>query len=184
MVDGECIRVYGAAGYRIEDRPSLGQVMCETMGSWPEYSDRIEQESTTVRRGRRWQALARADLTSTRARWLWSREMSRWWLRRYHGRLAADPLVDRLAAAILTPMEIFGPLGRAHGWCVRELARLFVVPEALVLLRIGEVTGVPVALVSEDGHLITLRGRPGVRRAKVETFHMEHDVRTALIARG
>jgi len=158
MIERECEDVYGSAQFRIEDRPSLGEIMRDTMGMWPGYSDQIDKELTTVRSGLHWQALVRSDVPSCRARWLWSRELARWWLRRYQGIRRDHAVINRLAAAILTPRELFLPAAHDCLWCVHNLAGLFFAPEALVLLRIGEVGGGPVALFDPEHHVIMLRG--------------------------
>lgn len=54
---------------------------------------------------------------------------------------------DAFAAALIAPWEFARAVIRARGHSVRQLADALRVPQALALLRLGEVTGRPVLLI-------------------------------------
>ena len=93
-----------------------------------------------------------------RARWIVGHELAEWWLRdhRFNCHSEREAWCDALGAALVAPLEVFEAATRAIGHRVHRLAEAFHVPQALALLRVGEVSGRPVAL---------LRPKPVVRGA-------------------
>lgn len=176
MIEGECADLYAAAGASVVYGTPLGQIMCNTMGAPPRFAPEMARDVVTLRKRKAWRVFVRWGLEIPRARYLASGELARWWLRRY-GALAPTPtVVSRLAAAILTPAPMFRFVVQSHGTSVEMLADAFGIPEPLVLLRLGEVCGMPVALVSKDRKLIMLRG-DSHRRCRAKTIHFHDDDR-------
>ena len=65
---------------------------------------------------------------------------------------------NALGAALVVPAYVFRRAIRAKGHAVHALALEFGVPPSLVLLRLGEVVGRPVALLREPEPIV--RGTP------------------------
>lgn len=59
-----------------------------------------------------------------------------------------ERVADAISAAILLPPRPFRRAYRREGFALASLAATFVAPEGAVALRVGEVCGEPVALVS------------------------------------
>lgn len=59
-----------------------------------------------------------------------------------------ETIANGVAGALAMPQGIFGRMFRANGFDLSWMAAEFIVPEGAVALRVGEVTGEPVALVT------------------------------------
>jgi hypothetical protein len=180
MIERACTDIYTAARLDIEGRPSLGAVVAATMGLWPGYSGTIRRRACTRRVGENWQPIARADIDAHYARWLWSRELARWWLSRYAHTAGSPSVVDRLGAAVLTPRDLFLSYVDNTGGDVPALAELFAVPQGLILLRLGETTGRAVALVRPGGVCVLRGARNG--RQHLRRVVLTDDDRIGMIA--
>lgn len=95
------------------------------------------------------QVLLRRGLPHARARWLIGHEIAEWHLARlnYRGE-DIERVCDRIGAALAVQRPAFRAAIRSIGrHAVHELARRFATTQSLALLRVGEVTGRPVALL-------------------------------------
>lgn len=68
----------------------------------------------------------------------------------------AEAACDAFAAAVIAPRRAYLAALRAYGVRFTKLARAFATTESLVALRLGEVTGEPVALLAP--HSLRVRG--------------------------
>lgn len=84
-----------------------------------------------------------------RARWIVGHELAEWWLRdhRFASHTERESWCDALGAALVTPRAAFADATKQLGHRVHRLAEAFHVPQALALLRLGEVEDRPVALL-------------------------------------
>lgn len=85
-------------------------------------------------------------------------ELAEHWLRReaYQSEHIED-VANAIAASLVAPRCAFARAVREHGHDYPMLAALFCATESLVVLRIGEVTGEPIALVAP--HRVRTRGQ-------------------------
>jgi hypothetical protein len=129
--------------------------------------------------------LVRADVPKVRARYLAACELSWWWYTERRNRRPSIVQTRQLAAAILAPRGEFLVAVDALGPTPIGLASLFIVPQALALLRIGETTGRPVALLDARGHIATVRGDARLWKAGKRTrVHLTDDDRVGLLQTG
>lgn len=101
-----------------------------------------------------WRIYIRAGCSPEAARFAICHELSHWTL----GSSACEDDCDSLGAALLAPREAFVNAVAIHGRSLRALARHFCCTESFAALRLGEVTGNPLALVSPSR--VRVRGRP------------------------
>lgn len=100
--------------------------------------------------------------------WIVGHELAHVWFRmRGTSHEHEELLADIIGAMLVAPRVAFARAHRTTGSRVKALARHFKTTEALVLLRIGEVTGRPVLLL-----------RQPTRIARGEPFVWPEDVRT------
>lgn len=180
LIEREVSEVYAAAQASMETGATLGEIIEETMGLRPMLVPRLNVDAITVRRRRRgrsvWRIAVRFGVEKPQARYLAAGQHAAWWLRRYGAIPATPQNVARLAASVLAPAPLFRAVADDLGADVEALADAFCIPEPLVLLRLGEVLGTPVALHSADHRLVMIRGRGG-HRARAKTIRFRNDCR-------
>lgn len=139
----------------------------------------------------------RSKLTAERSRFAVAHELAHWALGDAADGDELERLCDALAAALIAPRRAFQSALRESGHRFAPIARWFVTTESCAALRLGEVTGRPLALVTP--RLVRVRGDewgwppepeirqlarakrlPGVRRAKLR----DDPRRVALVAKG
>ena len=82
-------------------------------------------------------------------RWFLLHELGEWRLKQLDYREDDIELVaEAIAAALVLPREAYRIELREHGRHFRSLARAFLTPETAAALRLGEVTGEPVAVIA------------------------------------
>jgi hypothetical protein len=89
----------------------------------------------------------RPGLSASQANFVTAHELAEWHFR-HEKHEDIEHACDRLAAAICAPWMAFRHAVRAVGYDLPELAEGFHISESCAALRIGEVVGTPVALVS------------------------------------
>lgn len=139
-----------------------------------------ESEVRRVGRGR-WQALVRRGTPTPRARWLASLRFAAWWLPRYGALEPSSAIEHRLAAAVLAPRIPFLEAFECVGASVSALARIFICPQAMIVLRIGEVTGMRVALCDRN-RIVRVRGAGGTRGRGLVKVRLTDDDRVGMLA--
>lgn len=97
-----------------------------------------------------WRIYLRGRLSAQRATFAIAHELAHWAL----GPEATEEDCDALAAALVVPRRAFLRALRAHRYHIAELARVFDAAQSLVALRLGEVTGDPVALITRARVLV------------------------------
>lgn len=108
-----------------------------------------------------------------RANFLIGHELAEWWYltrgRRFENLAHKEAACDALGARLACPQPAFARAVRTIGHRVHTLARCFIVPQGLALLRVGEVTGRPVAFVRSPpivrGEDFAWPDGPGLRKA-------------------
>jgi len=181
LVERECEGVYAAARLTLDDCPSIAQLIERIMGARPVLADG-GPEAGTRRIGSVWSVTVRRDLSGPRMRWVAGVELARWWLPRYGAIMFSRETIRRLASAILVPRETFLDALEERGDMPAPLAEVFGTQQALTLLRLGETTGRPVALLDEPHHLITLRGHRSYRPRWIR-IQLTDDLRVGMMAR-
>ena len=96
----------------------------------------------------RFQVWVRAGTAPARARWLVGHELGEWWYRdlRLPNR-DKEQLCDAFGAALILPAPLFRRGLERFGLDLPVLASRLKTTQSLTLLRYGEVTGCPVALL-------------------------------------
>lgn len=99
----------------------------------------------------------RRGLSPERERWVLLHELSEWHLSRL-GYFEPDieELAELITAALVAPRVAFRESLAMHGRRFRRLAHDFLTTQTAVALRLGEVTGAPVAVIAPSG--IRVRG--------------------------
>lgn len=90
----------------------------------------------------------RSGLPQVRLRWAIAHELGHLALSLDSSCRENEDACDAFAAAILTPMRAYRLALRETGVSYRRLAQWFVASESCVALRLGEVTGQPMALIA------------------------------------
>lgn len=76
-------------------------------------------------------------------------ELGEWWLRRHHySAEQIEAACDAIASALVMPRPAFRHAVKALGRNLPALSEVFVATQSMVALRLGEVTGSPLALVT------------------------------------
>jgi hypothetical protein len=147
-IERDAVEMFAAAKCNPSDGPGIAEVCRRLIGRGPEWAPlRSCEAAFCVLRGQPRVYVRRGTLPA-RARWLAGHELAHWWYRK-HGANDVDleERCDRLGAALVAPKPcVEGTIGRTTD--VRRIARDLATTESLAALRIGEVSGVPVALVS------------------------------------
>lgn len=173
--------MYAVAGADPADPPAIGALCKMLTGHAPEFVRMREPAYLPVVNGER-RVYVRVGTDPARARWLVGHELAEWWYLRtaYRGE-DVELRCDALGAALVAPRPAFLLALRARGHRVHELAKDFKTTQALALLRIGETTGRPVALVRPTP---ILRGEgfawptgPGLARAVRQPPPSVHPIR-------
>lgn len=155
-IDDDALRLYAQAKANTDAPPSMDLLCRRLIGSAPTRA-RMAVEGAcgriTLRTGeQRWSVQLLHRLTPARARFVCGHEIAEWWYR-HRGAHLGLPLLelearcDALGARLAAPRKAFERAVRTVGHRVHVLAAAFIVPQAVALLRVGEVTGRPVKLV-------------------------------------
>lgn len=154
-VAGEILRLAGHCG---GTAPNISQVCRDLLGAPPRLVP-IASEAALVYVHGCHEVWLRPDVPPERARWLVGHELAEWWhlITGYVGD-DVEARCDAVGAALVAPRAAFRRAVHRVGHSVHRLAEAFVVPQALSLLRIGEVTGRPVLLLRRPTPLH--RGEP------------------------
>lgn len=157
-VEGDQMAIYSMARAESDDPPSVADLSLALMQREPEFA-RIHQEAKlpSAEEGRR--PLVRVGVLPARARWLAAHEIAEW----YYAHIEYDePDVeercDALGAALIAPRLAFRRAISVLDHSVYQLAEAFATTQSLALLRVGEVTGRPVALLRSPEPIY--RGEP------------------------
>lgn len=176
--------LYAAAGASVVHGARLVDIMRETMGLEPRFSVGLGADAVThrvcIRGVVHWRVFIRWGIEPPKARYLAAYQLAQWWLVDFWGIVASSQKISRLAAMILTPSPLFHAVAAEHNLDADRIAEAFVVPKALVLLRLGEVEGIPVA-VATNRNVIQVRGDSSRWNGRSERVALEGGV--GLIAR-
>lgn len=143
-----------------EEPPNMAQLCRVLLGAPPKIAP-IRSEACLARVHGQSRVYLRRDVGAARARWLVGHELAEWYFQR--AGYVAEDLEDRcdaVGAALVAPRRSYRLAMRALGHSVHALAKAFIAPQSLCLLRIGEVTGRPVIVFREPKALH--RGEPYV----------------------
>lgn len=104
----------------------------------------------------RWRIVVRQGLTRRRLAHVVGHELGHW-ICRIEGVPDDEERCDAIGAAIVAPAPAFASVLARRPPRLRDLAWLFSTSESLVALRVAEVTGAPLALITPDR--VRVRGR-------------------------
>lgn len=147
-VEAEAVRLLERLGFDSARAPYVEAVAAAAVGAAHVVTTsrmfapaRYVPESDTIE--------VRASVGSMRRRWCLAHELGERALHllAYQGE-DSEQLADGFAAALLVPGPALRAELRRSGRHLPTLARLFAVSQTIVALRLGEVTGSPLALVS------------------------------------
>jgi len=153
-VEGDADLIYRLAHGDPDDVLSP-RVLCEQLlDTRPRYAP-IGQEATVARVGNEWRVYVQRGVSPARARWLVGHELAEWWYqqRGYRGE-DLEQRCDALGAALVLPRRVLQAARRQHGDDVHAIAKTLRVTQSLALLRVGEVTGTPSAVVRKAGAIV------------------------------
>lgn len=159
--EADALEILRLAGHLDDEAPpNMAQLCRALLGSPPQVAP-IRSEACLARVRGESRVYLRKGLDPARARWLVGHELAEWYYQRT-GYVGADleDRCDAVGAALVAPHMAYRLALRSVGSSVHALAEAFVVPQALALLRIGEVTGRPVLLLRKPTPIH--RGEPYV----------------------
>lgn len=143
--EGEAEALYKAAGHPDPgDTFTLAERLLGAGCLVVAHAASLPGRGVLLRRDQQWVIKLRARLTEAEQRFVVGHELSHWAL----GDNASEDDCDALAAALVVPRNIFQRAMRTCGTSLQELAHDLEITQSLAALRIGEVTGEPVALVT------------------------------------
>lgn len=149
---GACLRL---AHVDDDEPPDLVAVAVAVTGSGPQLAPGRREGRWTGRR-----IELRFDLAGTpRGRHVLGHEIAHAYAERFLRREPTEAWCDAFGAALAAPRRAVRGAVTLVGHRVHALAELLEVEQAGALLRLGEVTGRPVALVRRPG-LVVARGEP------------------------
>lgn len=147
-------RLLRAAGLGNGEIPAAEVIASRLLGGGvravPEHV--LRRDGALARVGAEWCVFVRSDLPKTKRAFTIFHEVGHWAI----GRESTEAQCDALAAAMLAPRDAFLAAVERHGFRLPRLARCFYTTESCVALRLGEATGLPLALVTPTA--IRLRG--------------------------
>lgn len=145
-----------ARAHHHDDVPRVA-ALCQALTGHPPRWTRLGTEAALVRST----VFLRRGTPAARARWLVCHELAELaHLESGYSGSDIEARCDALGAMLVVPRSAFRHAVRSTGHRVHELARIFRTTQSLALLRVGEVTGRPVALVRPHGTIA--RGEPWV----------------------
>ena len=154
-VEGDAHAIFRLARFDPDDGATPQQLCVRLLGSPPEMAPLLGHEATLARVTGQWRIFVRAGTAAPRARWLVCHELAEWWYQRIgYCERDIEARCDVLGAALVAPRRVFLRLRRRHGDDVRPLARALRTTESLALLRCGECTGEPTAVVRSAGAIV------------------------------
>lgn len=116
----------------------------------------LRSRAVLARVGASWRIYVRSRVEGAELRWLTAHELAEWILRRDGCRSErVETLADALAARLIAPRRAAARALRA-GLDFPDLAEVFDVTQSCAVLRQGEVSGTPTALVCP--HAVYVRG--------------------------
>ncbi len=175
-LEGDASAIYALAGCDDDDPPAIA-ALCRVLLGSPPVRASIRHEAQLAHVDGAWRVLVRRDVSAERARWLVGHELAEWWHLRHDARPAdIEARCDTLGAMLVAPRRAYRRALRALGHRVHALASAFGVEQELALLRIGEVTGRPVALLRAPG-VVLARGEPYVWDRRAVEHRAAHPVR-------
>ena len=146
-VEGDADAIYARTGFDPEEPPAIGR-LCLALTGFPPELAKIRNEGRCCRVGDDWRVFIRRGLPKERAVYITGHELAEWWFIHIgYCEHDVEERCDALGAALVAPRRAFRRATEALGHSAKKLAAAFRAPEQLALLRIGEVTGRPVALV-------------------------------------
>jgi hypothetical protein len=130
------------------DPPSVATMSLRAMGTRPRTARLVGAEGRYYVLDGVQRIVVHAYATPERQRWLVGHELGHWWYERagYTGE-DLEARCDVFGACLVAPGPAFRAAVKARGHKVHALAREFATTQAVALLRLGEVTGRPVAYV-------------------------------------
>jgi len=174
-IERECRAIYGAAGFSADEPRPVGRLARALLGSGVGFAPMIrgrEGELCTVHGRPR--IFVRRGIAPSRARWVACHELAHWWIRsRGISTRNEETACDGLGAAIVAPRAAVLVAHRLTP-AIPRLAEAFATMQGLLLLRLGECEGVPVALIGPTG--VRTRGEPYPWPAKMRPSRIPHSV--------
>lgn len=145
-VRGDVDAMLAGLGLDPDEPHPVARVCVAAIGTRPQARRLVGREGHyfTLRGVR--SVVVHALVSPERQRWLVGHELGHWW---YETRNAnpedLEARCDAFGACLVAPAVAFRSAVRSHGHRVHALARAFATTQAIALLRLGEVTGRPVA---------------------------------------
>lgn len=152
LVEGEARYILGELGEHDPTRPPTARATARRLlGGEAVVKIRglVGSAAELARDGDRRVVVVRAGLPPERERWCIFHELGEWRLEQMGYREEdIEQVADAIAAACVLPRESFLTALREYGRRFHRVARTFVTSETAAALRLGEVTGEPVAVVA------------------------------------
>lgn len=146
-IEGDAAALYSMAREDPDDPPGLPVLCRRLIGSAPRRVRMVGEARCLFVLGA-WRLEVHRLLPPHRMNFLIGHELAEWWATTQHLRFGSlaerEAYCDALGARLACPRPAFSRAVRSSGHRVHALARAFIVPQGLALLRIGEVTGRPV----------------------------------------
>lgn len=159
--EADALEILRMAGHLDDEAPPNMAQLCRALLGAPPQIAPIRSEACLARVRGESRVYLRRGVDAARSRWLVGHELAEWYYQRtgYVGPDLEDRC-DAVGAALVAPRRAYRLALRSVGSAIHVLAEAFVVPQALALLRIGEVTGRPVLLLRKPAPIH--RGEPYV----------------------
>ncbi len=127
----------------------------------PRFGARIKAVGVLARVRQEWIPFVRTGTSPAKARFVVGHEIAHWWLEERcgaRGGARTEARCDALGAFLAVPRAVFLRARQAHGDDVRAIAEELKTTQSIALLRLGETTGRPSAVVRSMGAIV--RGEP------------------------
>lgn len=157
-VETVAAELYRSAGIEPAELPGVTALAVRLLGPGAiQERTALQRRAKLVRAAR--QIWIQPQLTPEQRTFSIAHELAEWHLDHVSGSIPdREVLCDAIAAALVVPRDALLHAIRNVGRDLERLARHFVTTQSTVALRIGEVTGQPVALVTPQR--IVVRGDP------------------------
>lgn len=147
-VEGDAVAATRMAGFEADDAPSVGEISLALVGVRPRLIEGLDGEARLEPLADGWDLQVNPALPKSRQRFKAAHELGHWYYDRCGYRGAdIEARCDLFAAALVMPRSVFRRAVRTLGHRVHALANAFATTQSAALLRVGEVTGRPVALL-------------------------------------
>lgn len=157
-VEGDAAAMYAMAGLDGGSPVNARRLCVLLCGTRPKAARGLIREAESGELLGRWVVRYSHRASYERASWLIGHELAEWWYRRSGlSHEEKEARCDALGAALVCPRPAFLGAVKRFGHSPKRLGLAFRVTRSCALLRLGEATGRPTALL---GRRVVVRGEP------------------------